>query len=141
MDGASSQPVVITREEALARSLKRYLTGEPCKRGHLSERSVFNDNCLECERLRYREQYARRMGRSVRSPRTDVGPNPPKRAPFWPDDGGVRRVATVNEITGHTAKAGWVNCLGRSATDGPHRFLSDDVSKNRICGRCKSNDD
>ena len=44
---------VISRSDALALGLKRYFTGEPCKRGHISERSVGSrGRCLECHRIR-----------------------------------------------------------------------------------------
>ena len=46
-------PDIITKSEAKARGLKRYFTGKPCKRGHMSDRSVSTSNCLKCagERL------------------------------------------------------------------------------------------
>lgn len=39
---------VVTRAEARAAGLKRYFTGELCKRGHIAERRVSNWNCEEC---------------------------------------------------------------------------------------------
>lgn len=39
---------IITRAEARALGLKRYFTGRPCKRGHVSERQVSNLTCMEC---------------------------------------------------------------------------------------------
>lgn len=45
-----SMPEIITREEARAKGLKRYFTGEACKgRGHVSERLVANRGCIQCE--------------------------------------------------------------------------------------------
>lgn len=46
---------IITRADARAQGLKRYFTGKPCKRGHLSERQVSNLTCLECDLLKRRE--------------------------------------------------------------------------------------
>lgn len=43
---------IISRSEALARGLKRYFTGKPCKHGHIAERLVSQTNCCECDRLR-----------------------------------------------------------------------------------------
>ena len=43
---------IITRQEAKKRGLSRYYTGEPCQKGHLSERMVGNKNCLACHRER-----------------------------------------------------------------------------------------
>lgn len=40
---------VISRDEARRRGLKRYFTGEPCKRGHVAERQVANGACLRCK--------------------------------------------------------------------------------------------
>lgn len=39
---------VISREEAKARGLKRYFTGEPCKRGHVAERYACSRGCVAC---------------------------------------------------------------------------------------------
>lgn len=41
---------VITRKEALEAGLKRYFTGEPCKRGHIAERGVKDWKCVVCLR-------------------------------------------------------------------------------------------
>lgn len=43
---------IIERSEAIKLGLKRYYTGEPCKNGHVHERSVANYGCLECQRLK-----------------------------------------------------------------------------------------
>ena len=40
---------IITRKEAKENGLKRYFTGEPCRRGHLAERAI-SGSCLECTR-------------------------------------------------------------------------------------------
>jgi hypothetical protein len=40
-----------TRAEALALGVKRYFTGEPCKRGHVDFRLVSTRGCNECMRL------------------------------------------------------------------------------------------
>jgi hypothetical protein len=41
---------IISRAEAKRRGLKTYFTGRPCKRGHVSERRVGSQTCVECER-------------------------------------------------------------------------------------------
>jgi len=57
---------IITRKEAKAQGLKRYFTGKPCKRGHVSERHVSDGKCWECSRRwraenpEYGRQYSRR---------------------------------------------------------------------------------
>jgi len=48
-------PDSIGRDEARALGLKRFFTGEPCKHGHVAERSVRNLGCMECSRGRKRE--------------------------------------------------------------------------------------
>lgn len=40
---------VISRADARALGLKRYVTGKPCKNGHVAERLVCNNSCSECE--------------------------------------------------------------------------------------------
>ena len=45
-------PHVISRAEAKALGLKHYFTGKPCKRGHVAERYVSGNGCVECDRAR-----------------------------------------------------------------------------------------
>jgi len=74
MDGAASQPVVISRIEARAQGLTRYYTGIPCKRGHLSVRDM-NGECRECRVATARaagvpslaEKFAERRAKSIAS--------------------------------------------------------------------------
>jgi hypothetical protein len=40
--------VVITRAEAKERGLKRYFTGKPCPKGHVSVRRTYNSACVAC---------------------------------------------------------------------------------------------
>lgn len=52
MDSVSAHSQeIIGRADALARGLKRYFTGKPCKRGHVAERAICSKNCVECQRL------------------------------------------------------------------------------------------
>lgn len=46
----STFPNITPRDEARALGLKRYFIGEPCKRGHIAERSVSDSKCMECNR-------------------------------------------------------------------------------------------
>ena len=41
---------IITRAEAERRGLNRYFTGEPCRYGHVCERYVKREWCVECAR-------------------------------------------------------------------------------------------
>jgi len=43
---------IIARKQAMAAGLKRYFTGEPCKHGHVCERTVLRSDCVECLKLR-----------------------------------------------------------------------------------------
>lgn len=47
---------IISKKEAKAKNLVRYYTGEPCKYGHYSERSVRNGDCIDCKNARSREK-------------------------------------------------------------------------------------
>jgi hypothetical protein len=40
---------VVFRDQAKAAGLKRFFTGEPCKRGHVAERFVSDRSCVECK--------------------------------------------------------------------------------------------
>lgn len=43
----------LPREIALERGISRYFTGEPCKRGHISERQTKSRNCPICKSMLY----------------------------------------------------------------------------------------
>lgn len=42
---------MITRAFARASGLKRYFTGRPCARGHIAERKIGSQACVECEKI------------------------------------------------------------------------------------------
>ncbi len=48
----------LTQRQAKDAGLTRYLSGVPCKAGHLDERYAANAMCTVCERERQRTQYA-----------------------------------------------------------------------------------
>lgn len=51
---------IITRKEAKAQGLKTYFTGNPCKRGHNSQRYTSSRGCVECLRIRDKETRTQR---------------------------------------------------------------------------------
>jgi hypothetical protein len=61
---------IITRQQARDRDLGKYMTGRPCKRGHVAERRTDTGNCVECQRLRARsperKEYMRLYAQSKR---------------------------------------------------------------------------
>ncbi len=46
-----TMPQIISRKEAMALGLRRYFTGKPCRRGHITERGVASRSCVACDRL------------------------------------------------------------------------------------------
>jgi len=40
---------LLSREEAIKKELKRYFTGIPCKKNHISERNTTDGKCLRCK--------------------------------------------------------------------------------------------
>ena len=46
---------IISRAEAKAKSLDFYITGKPCRHGHVATRRVANATCVECERAAMRK--------------------------------------------------------------------------------------
>lgn len=48
---------IVSKSDAIERGLKRYFNGKPCKKGHISERSVGRDACIECHNERNRKYY------------------------------------------------------------------------------------
>jgi hypothetical protein len=43
---------IISKKTAKSLGLKKYFTGKPCPKSHISERSVATGQCCECERIR-----------------------------------------------------------------------------------------
>lgn len=41
---------IVTRKEAIAKKLKFYFTGKPCRYGHVDKRNRSNGQCLACRR-------------------------------------------------------------------------------------------
>jgi hypothetical protein len=56
---------IISRSDAKAAGLKRYFTGEPCKRGHAAERRVSTAECIACSITRDAERYQMNIDRSI----------------------------------------------------------------------------
>jgi 5-methylcytosine-specific restriction endonuclease McrA len=50
---------IIMRTAAKLSGLKRYFTGEPCAYGHIAERRVSDYGCVECSRLKARDENQR----------------------------------------------------------------------------------
>jgi hypothetical protein len=48
---------VISREEARKQGLNKYFTNKPCKRGHISERYVSIQACIECHNEHMKKYY------------------------------------------------------------------------------------
>ena len=55
---------IITRKEAKANGLKKYFTGKPCQRGHISERTFPNGDCLKCMPVQQKNYYATESGKA-----------------------------------------------------------------------------
>lgn len=49
---------ITSLKEAKSLGLNHYFTGEPCKYGHVSMRSVGTRSCMECSRIRTAKKYA-----------------------------------------------------------------------------------
>jgi hypothetical protein len=51
---------IISRKYAIENNLRHYITGIPCKHGHLMERTTSNRRCIGCHRMRvleYQKKY------------------------------------------------------------------------------------
>ena len=57
---------IISRKEAKKKGLKRYFTGEPCIRNHISERGVAGKNCLECSKIHEKKYNLSSKGKEKR---------------------------------------------------------------------------
>ena len=54
---------IISRQVAKKKGLKRYFTGKPCVRNHLSERGVTGKNCLECAKIHEKKYLQSKKGK------------------------------------------------------------------------------
>src|SRR5690554_4653718 len=69
---------IISKKEAKERGLKRYFTGVPCNRGHISERRVSNGICVKCAQILKKEWYFKNPGAAAREKMNCVQKNPEK---------------------------------------------------------------
>ena len=51
MDNSKIPQIVVTRQHAILNGLKKYFTGNPCLRGHISERYTSSNKCFLCNYL------------------------------------------------------------------------------------------
>lgn len=49
-------PTVISRKAAHTQGLKRFYTGKPCNKGHVTERYVSTGGCIGCQALTYKHR-------------------------------------------------------------------------------------
>lgn len=58
----------ISKKLALEHSLKKYFTGKPCKRGHISQRYTRNSVCIDCDNFREKDRKARTSNKNTAVP-------------------------------------------------------------------------
>ena len=77
---------IITRKEAKRDNLKKYYTGKPCKRGHLSERHTDSGTCIECRSLKEQDYsknyYAKHRVEVIARSKAYADENKEKRAQY-----------------------------------------------------------
>lgn len=136
MNGAAPAHVVITREDASARGLKRYFTGRECRNGHIAERLVSRGVCVLCEHEK--SQRAMRGAREKAPRKTEWGAvaGDIVEPRLWPLDDHIHREPVLDPVTGHVIRfVGWRACMCCKRS-----FFSRDVRKIRCCDTCKGND-
>lgn len=74
----AESPVVISRQEAITKGLKRYFTGKPCKHGHTAERKSINSACLMCASILRHKRYVKNSEEAIRGSREWQKKNPEK---------------------------------------------------------------
>lgn len=128
---------VISREEAIAQGVKRYFTGHPCNNGHVAERYVVGNRCLDCDRAAAarsasRDGPVRKLDlRSSGAPRATPGIIEPEQ---WAYDGGKRREPVLDEDfypPRVVRYVGWRCCMKCAKT-----FFSADMVRVRLCPPC-----
>lgn len=130
---------VLSLDEAKRRGLVRFFTGEPCNHGHVAERYVKGNRCVECDRM-WRSPNLPKAQKAVRVPRAPVmasastsqGFSEPK---AWAWDGGKRR-EPVLDMDFHPPRVvrhvGWRCCLKCAKP-----YFSEDVKGQRMCATCR----
>ena len=58
---------IISKKDAISSGLQRYFTGKPCKNGHLAERLVSSNVCVECARDWYERNKERAIASAIAS--------------------------------------------------------------------------
>lgn len=69
----------ISRKEALAKGLKHYFTGKPCRHGHVRNRLSSNGMCLGCKSLHYRTSYPENKTKAAKRFKSWHSKNPNRR--------------------------------------------------------------
>ncbi len=75
---STEQPAVISEADALARGLKRFFLGTPCRNGHICERAVVTHTCIECRREGARRAAEARAARGELPATKRKEPKPPR---------------------------------------------------------------
>lgn len=93
---------LIKRSEAAARGLVRYFSGDPCSRGHVAERRVVGNRCLECHRLAARAKRAK--GATVGSARAKGVTAVVAQLEEWPSLDFIKKLFTVESLQAAMAR-------------------------------------
>lgn len=103
---------IICRDDAKARVLARFFTGEPCLHGHVCERKTADGSCVQCHRDR-----ARTWQRNARDPAYEK-PNPNGDVEFftWRKRLGLTQVELAEALG---LSRGTIQHLDRGAKDVP----------------------
>jgi 5-methylcytosine-specific restriction endonuclease McrA len=75
-DTNAQNRLIVTRAEAKAAGSKRYFTGRPCRKGHLSERYVSKGTCSTCAQTLSAKRYSENRERFCAEQRARQAANP-----------------------------------------------------------------
>jgi len=82
---------IILRDEAAKQGLKRFFTGEPCVRGHVSERYVNGRACIACQTRPEKLTHNRKWAKTNRAAH-----NERNRRTYWRDPERTRELKRAN---------------------------------------------
>ncbi len=97
---------LLSRKDAKSIGVKRFFTGKPCIRGHIAERFVSTNSCIECMRGHFQTWRAKNTDRDRRKSRDWQKANPAKvresiarreaaislRIPSWADRSQIKQI-------------------------------------------------
>lgn len=111
---------LVSLQEAIANGAKRFFNGVPCAKGHIAERRVVGQHCVECHRINAQRQRQRATAANSDSREHEQSGRPKMAAPTlvegWP---ALEMLLKVHTLKSHQ----------EALLDSSHRFFTGELCK------------